>query len=133
MVRRVANRASGRSRREHWEGLISECSASGETQAAFCRARGLNAGTFAWWKRRLRREGGIAVGATVGPGRRPGRGGRFVEVRVAGASAAVYEIVLSRGRSVRVSGGFDALELSRLIAAVEAAPVLADGGVGKTC
>ena len=52
---------------------------------------------------------------------------------MAGASAAVYEIVLSRGRSVRVPGGFDAPELSRLIAAVEAAPVLADGGAGKTC
>jgi hypothetical protein len=133
MVRQVESRATGRIPRERWRGLLAEWSASGQTQAAFCRARGLNAGTFAWWKRQLRGEERGATGATVRRGRRPWQAGRFVEVRLAGASGPAYEIVLSCGRSIRVPLSFDASALSRLIAAVEAAPVRADGGGGVTC
>jgi hypothetical protein len=121
MFRRVEKRTAARSRREHWAGLIAEWSASGQTQAAFCRARGLNPGTFAWWKRQLRREERVAAGSTVRRGRRAGLPGRFVEVRLGGVSASPYEVVLSRGRSIRVPPQFDLQVLSRLIAAVESA------------
>ncbi|MGB9625862.1 MAG: IS66 family insertion sequence element accessory protein TnpA [Phycisphaerae bacterium] len=52
MFRRVENGTAEQGRRGHWRGLMAEWSAGGQTQAAFCRGRGLNAGTFAWWKRR---------------------------------------------------------------------------------
>lgn len=133
MVRRVENGAAKRSRRERWAGLIAEWSASGQTQAGFCRARGLNAGTFAWWKRQLRREERAAAGATVRRRRRAGVPGRFVEVRLGGVVAASsYEIVLSCGRTIRVSSQFDAEALSRLIAAVESAPGIL-GEEGSRC
>jgi hypothetical protein len=106
MVQQVGNRAARRSRRERWRGLIAEWSGSGQTQAAFCRARGLNAGTFAWWKRQWRREERAAAGSTVRRGRRPRVPGRFVEVRLGGvAAASSYEIVLSCGRAIRVPDG----------------------------
>lgn len=120
MVRHVGRRAAERSRREHWRRLISEWSASGQTQVAFCRARGLNAGTFAWWKRQLHRGERGTTESAVRRGRRAGLPERFVELRLAGPSAS-YEIVLSRGRSIRVPPQFDPQVLSRLIAAVEAA------------
>jgi len=122
MFRRVEKPTAAWSRREHWAGLIAEWSASGQTQAAFCRARGLNPGTFAWWKRQLRREERASAGARARRGRRPGKPGPFVEVCLAGPSSAAYEIVLSYGRAIRVPPQFDLQVLSRLIAAVESVP-----------
>jgi hypothetical protein len=73
--------------------------------------------TFAWWKRQL------AKAAGVGPkrrGRPPKASSRFVEVRLAGVSStATYEVVLARGRSIRVPARFDPQTLSHLITAVE--------------
>jgi hypothetical protein len=122
MVRHVESRAPEASRRGHWRGLIAEWSASGQTQAAFCRARGLNPGTFAWWKRQLRREEGASAGVRARRGRRREKPGPFVEVCLAGPSAAAYEIVLSCGRSIRVPPQFDPQALSRLVGAVESVP-----------
>ncbi len=102
-----------------WSEVIQEQRESGQTRRAFCEARGLNVGTFAWWKRKLQ------LGSTGGERRRsPGRprGVRpgFVEVRVSGQAAGFrYEITLSRGRTIRVAGGLDSEELRRLIAVVE--------------
>ena len=132
MSRRMENRAAQQSRRERWQGLITEWSGSGQTHVGFCRARGLNSGTFAWWKRQLRRGGAASARATVRRGRGTGRPGRFVEVRRAGMSAAPYEIVLGCGRTIRVSSPFDAQALSRLIAAVESASRIF-GGAASPC
>jgi hypothetical protein len=132
MFRRVEKRTAARSRREHWAGLIAEWSGSEQTQAAFCRARGLNPGTFAWWKRQLRREERASAGARARRGRRRGKPGQFVEVCLAGPGAAAYEVVLPRGRSIRVPWPFDPQALSRLIAAVESVPGTF-GGAALTC
>ncbi|MGB9626174.1 MAG: IS66 family insertion sequence element accessory protein TnpA, partial [Phycisphaerae bacterium] len=140
MFRRVENGTAEPSRRGHWRGLMAEWSASGQTQAAFCRARGLNPGTFAWWRRRLRTDERASAGARARRGRRPGEPGEFVEVRLAGVraveptgpSAGAYEVVLSCGRSIRVPWPFDPQALSRLIAAVESVPGTF-GGAGLPC
>jgi hypothetical protein len=121
----------GTEKARHWQEVLRAQEASGLSQAAFCRERGISAGTLAWWKRQLRRPG---------PAKRRMRrrtketGAGFIEIGLGHVATPVgYEILLSRGRAVRVPGGFDARELSRLIAAVEAAPVLDDGRAGMTC
>ena len=116
MVRRVESGMAEPSRRERWRGLIAEWSASGQTQVAFCRGRGLNAGTFAWWKRQLRQRS--AGDASKRSERLPKSSSRFVEVRWASVAPA-YEIVLAGGRSIRVPERFEPQALSRLITAVE--------------
>jgi hypothetical protein len=102
-------------RASHWSGLVKSWEGSGLSQAEFCRRQGINGGTFAWWKRQLQRASG------QGPRRRgrPGKvAGRFVEVRLTGAPST-YEVVLARGRSIRVPVSFDPQILSRLITVVE--------------
>lgn len=39
-----------------WAQLIEQQRECGQTQAAFCRRRGLSRSTFQYWKRRLREE-----------------------------------------------------------------------------
>jgi hypothetical protein len=96
-------------RASYWSGLVQSWEGSGLSQAEFCRRRGINGGTFAWWKRRLRRSSGEVP-------RRRGRPGKVAGLT--GASSA-YEVVLARGRSIRVPVSFDPQILSRLITAVE--------------
>jgi len=104
-------------RARYWSALVKACEESGLSQAAFCRERGVQAGTFAWWKRQLRRAQGDGAARR---GRRAKGRERFVEVRLAETcSMPAYEVFLARGRSIRVSGQFDLQTLSRLIAAVE--------------
>jgi transposase-like protein len=104
-------------RAKYWSDLVAAWSQSGLSQAEFCRRRGINGGTFVWWKRQLQKPAGD------GPkrrGRPPKASSRFVEVRLTGTSSiSTYEVVLARGRSIRVPSQFDPQILSRLIAAVE--------------
>lgn len=104
-------------RASYWSSLVKAWGESGLSQAAFCRERGVQVGTFAWWKRQLRR----AQGDGAKPRKQSARSAkRFVEVRLARTcSMPAYEVVLARGRSIRVSSGFDPQTLSRLIATVE--------------
>ena len=115
-------------RAKYWSGLVAAWAGSGLSQAEFCRRRGIHGGTFAWWKRQLRRADAGAVpgvAATSGPSKRQARPSRraparFVEVRLSGASSAwMYEVVLAGGRSIRVPAQFDPRVLGQLIAAVE--------------
>jgi hypothetical protein len=104
-------------RARYWSGLMKAWEESGLSQATFCRERGVQIGTFAWWKRQLRQARGDG---TKRRGRPAKEHGRFVEVRLARTcSVPAYEVVLGRGRSIRVSSGFDPQTLSRLITTVE--------------
>lgn len=106
-----------------WQGIVREWKRSGQSQTEFCRARGINGGTFSWWKRQLASEQ-PARAHSDRPASRPRAAGPqadFVELHPAGVGAGVYEIVLSGGRLLRVPERFDPQVLSRLIAAVEAA------------
>jgi len=79
------------------------------SQAEIAERAGMSKQTFSWWCRRLRSESGPPS--------------RFVAVDVAperDVEAAAFEVVLGGGRRVRVPRGFDALELSRLLVALEA-------------
>ena len=126
MARRLE---SADSRERRWRRLVGRWSASGLSQAEFCRRRGLQAVTFSWWKRRL----GVSGGG--GSAKRHKASPVFVEVDpgdgnfratspVAGAGDPVvqmYEVLLGSGRLIRVPPSFDDVALTRLIAAVESA------------
>lgn len=58
--------------REAWEQLIAEQRGSGESQDAFCTARGLCKSTLQAWKRRLRGGQGTAVRVAREPRPTPG-------------------------------------------------------------
>lgn len=113
-------------RAKHWRRVLWEWERSGLSQAAFCRERGIQAGTLAWWKRQLRQAGVVSRSDSRrragGQKRRRSSAARagFVEVQLSdGARIGGYEVVVSRGRVIRVPGDFDSQSLSRLIAAVE--------------
>ena len=109
----------------YWQDLVDQWLRSGQTQAAFCREHRITYGSFTWWKRQLASAAG-GDAASRGPrGPRGPRGGRsgategsFVEVQV-GPARASYEVVLTRGRVLRIYDPFDSESVSRLITAVE--------------
>lgn len=105
-------------RARYWSDLVSAWGQSGLSQVEFCRMRGIKAGTFAWWKRQFGKPAGDLAKRRGQQPRPPAA--RFVEVRLPAASPLpTYEVVLARGRSVRVPAEFDPQVLSRLITAVE--------------
>ncbi|WP_321473443.1 IS66 family insertion sequence element accessory protein TnpA [uncultured Paludibaculum sp.] len=95
-----------------WRELIAEQERSGQSAAAFCRARGLSPTHFFAWKKRL---------ILAGP--QP-----FVEVHLVDAGTATQtaaghgsaiEIRLPAGRSLLVEPGFDPNHLRALLAVLE--------------
>jgi hypothetical protein len=98
-----------------WQGLILDQETSGQSIAAFCRAREVSESLFYYWRKKLRE------GATPG----------FVEVQVAepewrakhsrSAPGSTIEVRLSNGRSLMVGREFDAGHLRALLAVVESA------------
>lgn len=94
-----------------WRGLISEQDQSGKSVAAFCRERGLHAGQFYGWRKRLRQAGAaqfVEVGA------------RAVRQMVRQSVGDAIEVKLGSGRSLVVEPGFDAAHLRALLDVLEA-------------
>ena len=131
-------RQGGTERARYWQPIVAEWSASGLSQAEFCRRRGIKAFNFNWWKRQLtarsqsngdgesspkQRRSASKNSAKFAPGKRARYSApSFVEVKMAeGALSTGYEVVLSGGRVLRLPRAFDAEAVTRLIAAVEAA------------
>ena len=118
--------ATKTSRRPFWQQHLQAWSQSGLTQADYCRQHELSRAAFGWWKRQLQ---GKPKPRRRSPGtKRPHRDRpatvQFVEVQRGpdvgtSTDAAVYEVLLSRGRAIRVSHEFDPDVLKRLIATVE--------------
>ena len=103
--------------RRHWREtearqLVDAWRRSGQTMTAFARFYDIHPERLARWCRPLRAEPSEAV--------------RFHPVRVrpvegpSNDSVDRIELVLSKGRSIRVPRGFDAEDLRRLLAVVEA-------------
>lgn len=107
--------------RRHWRKddarlVIDAWRRSGQTMSAFARFYGIQYERLARWKRRLRGE----------PNGEPREAVRFHRVRVrpverqSNDSVDRIELVLSKSRLIRVPHGFDAEDLRRLLAVVEA-------------
>ena len=113
------------SRAVYWRKHISQWSKSGLTQAEYCRRNEVSAAAFQWWKGQLRRKAETQKSL---PAKRQQRNSppntmQFVEVHgvspVHTGSGETYEVVLSRGRAIRVGRDFESDVLKRLITAVE--------------
>ncbi len=125
-VRRI--RRSRAWTRAHWRTHVSAQASSGLTAVDYCREHGLHPKSFYRWKRVLRESGelGVLLGAggpqpagSVVNGAKP----LFAEVRlpagVTAPAASGVEVVLGRGVTVRVSQGFDAETLRRVVSSLE--------------
>jgi transposase-like protein len=123
-------------KQEFWRDAISRQPGSGLSIRGYCRRHRLQEARFYFWRRELSRRG---VSAKPDPA--------FVPVRVtaeqpatAGQSAerpgGCIEIVLGRGRQVRVHGPVDRQSLIEVLAALRfdsiAAPSQAEGEAGPS-
>jgi hypothetical protein len=108
-----------------WKRQLEEWRTSGLTQEAYCRRQDLSFTTFARYRNRINRERKAQTGA----------GPSFVPVTIEahsrpisvsnewqGPARASIEIRLGNGRAVLISGGFDEVDLGRLIRLLEALP-----------
>lgn len=106
--------APGRVRDEQkerqWRRWIDQWRASGLSVQAFCALHDLAPARFYHWRRVLERRAADQAAA-------------FVPVHVVAdaepAQASALEVVLADGRAVRVTPGFDAATLRRLLAVLE--------------
>ena len=110
---RRRNRAAG-------ERLVSEFQQSGLSRKAFCAAHGLNVHTLDAWRKRVASKGPNAKIVPV----------EIVEDRTTSFGApqeasmqrsGQFRVVLADGLRVEIEPGFDAVELRRLIAALDSA------------
>jgi len=100
-------------KRVKWRSLIAEQKESGQSAAAFCRARGVREALFYYWKKQLQE---VARS-------------QFVEVQVAkpdlsqrhsgAALGSPIEVRLCNGRSLMVAPEFNAGHLRALLAVLE--------------
>jgi len=129
-------------KQRHWEEVLRRWRESGQSVRAFCRAEGLREWACYFWRRELARRGDRdAAGDDLRPrvraaapvsrsstqvAPRHDAASSFLPVRVVQprATAAVgdVEIVLTEGRTVRVSPGFDRETLADVLAVLEARP-----------
>jgi transposase-like protein len=100
-------------RERFWQRLIREQRESGASIKAFCRSQEVSEPSFFAWRKKLALT------------KRAGAQDEFVAVRVAPepiCRSGNIEIVLDRGRSVRVEPGFDRQVLREVLAVLEERP-----------
>lgn len=124
-----------RESRAVWSERVARWIESGQSGAEFAEAIGVNVWTLRKWRQRMSEEKrSTAQALESGPSTRV-RGPRaaaaqrpplaFVELLTSAppppeAAAAPLELVLDRGRLVRIRAGFDPQTLQRLLAVLEA-------------
>jgi transposase-like protein len=91
---------------------------SGLSMAEFARRHGLGPQRLRWWKKRRAEEAGPAPSfVRVHVAEPPSRRAREAPT----PGLASMEVVLAKGRRIRVEPGFDAEELARLVRVMEEA------------
>lgn len=113
-------------KQRHWEEVMRRWQEGGQSVRAYCHAEGLRESAFYFWRRELARRGKHAEvsrgprseSRLVAPSFLPVR---VVEPGLAEAGRGV-EIVLERGRTVRVQAGFDRQTLADVLAVLEVRP-----------
>jgi len=121
-ARHVIGEGQRRRSRAEAEQLVAGFEASGLRRREFCLKHGVALSTLDFWRKRRRQEQGRQkpdAGAKVSSN------GRLVAVELAdvpaGAASGGIAVVVSRGRRIEVSRGFDAATLERLLAVLEQA------------
>lgn len=110
--------AEKRANRDEWQKRVDRWKDSGLTAKEFAAETGINAGTLAFWRYKLkrpapehrrRRSSAMSILSSI------------VEVRPAVATAeSRFEIEFGNGRRLRVPAAFDASALKTLLAVLEA-------------
>lgn len=128
-------------RRRYWEEVVRRWREGGQAVRAFCRAEGVRESAFYFWRQKLTHRGyradaengsgaeGPATPVSQSSSRISPRRGptpSFLPVRVVepNLTEAVrgVEIVLARGRIVRVPPGFDRKTLADVLTVLEVPP-----------
>jgi transposase-like protein len=86
-------------KRDLWIKRMQAWERSGQTRAAFCRARGVNRHTFDYWRRLLREASGA-----------------LVPVVVDDMVSAAIQIALPNGVRLQIAVGTDAAQVGKLVA-----------------
>ena len=116
----IGNGQRRRSRAEA-EQLVDAFEVSGLRRREFCLKHGVVVGTLDFWRKRRREEQGPVASDAARTQNEAARA-RLVAVELAGtANSSRLAVVLSRGRRVEVSEGFDVATLERLLAVLEQA------------
>jgi len=120
MAKRNAEKAARR--RERWRELLRRWRASGLSQAAFCRRRGIPAWKLAWRKRRLGETAAAERPRGPADGKQPAPRVPFMPVGIVSPPPAFeLELTLRSGRLLRFGSDVEATKLAAIVAALEAA------------
>ena len=109
----------------YWRRMVKQWQRSGLSVRAFCAQHGLAEASFYAWRRIITQLKQESAPDPAMPERDSAETGgdhmpRFVPVRVVDAPVPLaLEVVLQRGRMVRVRRGFDADTLRQLLAVLE--------------
>jgi hypothetical protein len=120
-------RVQQRRSRAEAEQLVDAFECSGLGRREFCQKHDVAVGTLDFWRKRRRQERGAVAdnrlrARKVRAMAEVASSSRLVAVELAGtATSGRLAVVLSRGRRVEVSEGFDAATLERLLAVLEQA------------
>jgi hypothetical protein len=109
---------------DRYRALLRKRARTGQSLREFAEAEGIPAGTLAWWQHELRRrdrERQRRETPTFLPVQITSGGSSLETVPSPASAAESYEVVLGRGRVIRVSPKFDRATLTALVQAVEAA------------
>ena len=113
-----ANAAATSAAETKWAKRVERLERSGLSIRTFAEREGLKAGSLSFWKWKLAGRGGRGRPATKAVA-----AASFIELTAKAvpppAAAVGFEVALASGRTVRVPGGFDAVELSRLVDVLE--------------
>jgi hypothetical protein len=108
-----------------WQEHLKAWSESGQTQAEYCRQHQISAAAFGWWKRQLQGKPKSPMRSSDTKQSQHRRTPvEFVEMQCGpdlntSDNPAIYEVLLSQGRVIRIDHRFDPKVLQRLIATVE--------------
>ena len=105
----------------YWQKVIGEAARSGQSIREFCRRRHLKENQFYWWQRNLkeRRPERRLSRTSRGKGTSEAEATFALVSDESGPLDAGIELVLSKGRRLRIGKGVDEATLRTVLAAVE--------------
>ena len=109
-----------RSKEQFWRRTLRQWRRSGLSVRAFCAEHGLAEPSFYAWRRIVAERDQESARVRAKPERGSDDAPVFVPLRVIDVSSQVaFEVVLERGRVVRILRGFDAATLRQLLAILD--------------
>jgi hypothetical protein len=121
---RIPGRCEPREKREEaWREIFREQAGSGLSHTDFCRDRSIPHHSYFWYRRRLE---WTKTETARGPTARQAKPTTLVPVRISASSkpstaSGAIDVVLTQGRCLRVSRGFDEQTLLDLLRLLEGA------------